>query len=423
MDTAILAEQQYTGQNYYIIIPLLEAVLAAWVIRKSGLKPVIKAVMAMILIALSGGTYAAMVSVAPTLLLVSVIFDILKGGSGKENWTRSLKYVGFFLSGMALYYIVLRVLLVVRGGHLQSYMNENVLESVSGIISMARRIGDAYVNIAVFYAGHNPYLLPSILNKVLPIIVILGVAESLILLITVRDQIRDKLMNGILLIIALMISPAVVNLIYIATLGASFAYPLLLFTYCIPLIAFVRVNELLMDKLRHAKIRNIGYISRAAYIFFIYYSIVMSNSLYISAQQAYIETISIGTRLLDRIETCDGFTGTEEVVLVGCLDKNSYWGHPRDDGAMILNVLCGLNSLNPNGITPTRAVPFLKNTLDSTLTYTVCNTMDDFLRIEDLTDDEKERIMDMPSFPVKGSVEKIGEKIYVKFYELQSTTD
>ena len=95
VDTAIIAEQQYTGQNYYIIIPLLEAVLAAWVIRKSGLKPVIKAVMAMILIALSGGTYAAMVSVAPTLLLVSVIFDILKGGSGKENWTIVRPYITY----------------------------------------------------------------------------------------------------------------------------------------------------------------------------------------------------------------------------------------------------------------------------------------------------------------------------------------
>lgn len=416
VNSAICSEQEYTGQNYYIIIPLLEAVLAAWIIRKSHLHFILRAVLAAFLVALSGGTYGAMVSAMPAILLVAVIFDILRGDAGRKNWIESLKYAGIFICGMALYYIILRALLHIQGGELQSYMGEDALSNVSVLGSMVRTVPKAYGYMINYYLGYSKYL-PALLNRILKALMVFGGLESLALLVMVRKDLQDKLLNGILLILAIGISPAVLNLIYIMSLGN--VHYLMIFTYCIPLLAFVKVNELLLEKVREQRSRYIGYASRALGVLFIYYSVVMSNAMYMNYQQMYIETISLGTRILDRIETCDGFEGTEEVVLLGAMYYNEYWGVPGNEEAMILNAFLGPgNRNNVNGINyASRVVRFLTNVLDSSLSYSYYENIEDCIQKEGLIADEIDAIKEMAAFPINGSVEKIGGKIYVKLSE------
>ncbi len=411
VNTTIICQQEYTGQNFYIVIPLLQAVLAAWILRKSNLHSGLKAILAVFLIALSSGTYGAMVSMMPSLLLVTVIFDILNGNTGRENWIKSLKYVSIFLCGMALYYIILRVLLYIQGGELQSYMGESALSNAGVLWDMAEIVPEAYRNIINYYLGHSSFL-PTLLHRALSVLMVIGGLESILLLGIMRKELQDKLLNGILLILAVAISPIALNLIYIMSLGHI--HYLMIFTYCIPLIAFVKVNELLMEKIGKQKIRYIGYVSRAFGVFFIYYSVVMSNAVYMNYQQLYIETISIGTRLLDRIETCDGFDGTEEVVLLGAMYYNEYWYNTANDkGAMILGASLGPSYINGIYWAPW-TVRFLVNVLDSSLSYTFYNDVETCIQEKGLTAGEIDAITEMTTFPSDGSVEKIGGRIYVK---------
>lgn len=413
INSTIICEQEYTGQNFYIIIPLFQAVLAAWIMRKSHLHAIVRVVLSVSLIALSAGTYGAMVSAMPAILLVAVIFDILKGNSSRENWINSFKYIVVFLCGMALYYIILRTLLHVQGGEIQSYMGEDAISNVGVLWSMIKIVPEAYKNIISYYLGHS-FFLPKLLNRALSVFMLLGIVESVALLMVERKNLRDKLYNGILLLFAVGISPAVLNLIYIMSLGH--VHYLMIFTYSIPPIAFIKVNELLLEKMKKPNSRYVGYISRALSVFFIYYSIVMSNAMYISYQQMYIETISIGTRILDRIESCDGFDGTEEVVLLGAIYYNDYWGTPDGNDASILNASLGPgNPSNVNGVNWTPwLVRFCVNVLDSNLSYSWYGNAEDCIQKEAITSDGINMIMEMTAFPSDGSIKKIGNKIYVR---------
>lgn len=411
--TAVISEQLYTGQNFYILIPLFEAVLSAWIIRKSNLHLALKALSAIVLIALSAGTYGAMVSMMPAVLLVAVILDIINGRSARENWNNSIQYVGIFIGGMTLYYCILRILLHVQGGEIQSYMGEDAISSISVVKSMILSIPSAYANIFRYYAGKSRFL-PEILNKIMIWLMIFGGLEFVLLIILYRNKIQDEIQNGILLAIAACISPAVLNLIYIMSLGN--VHFLMIFTYSVPLLFFVRVNELMVERVCEQKTRYTVYLSRILYVFFLYFSVVMSNASYINYQQMYIETISIGTRMLDRIETCDGFKGTEKVVILGAMQDNAYWGTPGEQPAMILNAFLG--SGNPNNINGINYASwtrrFLTNVLDSSMEMVSYSTFAECIQEERLSDDEIERFQEMAAFPRDGSVEKIGDRIFVK---------
>ena len=47
------------------------------------------------------------------------------------------------------------------------------------------------------------------------------------------------------------------------------------------------------------------------------YSANINNLLYTAADQAHRATLSYATRLLTRIESCPGYTGEEEVLIIG----------------------------------------------------------------------------------------------------------
>lgn len=412
-NTTVIAEQQYTGQNFFIIIPLLEAVLAAWLLRKSKMCFVCRILLAIALIALSAGTYGAMVSMMPAMLLVAVLLDILGGVKAKENWKHSIQYILVFICGMALYYVILRSFLHMQSGSLQSYMGEDAISSISVIGEMVKTIQEAYINLFTYYAGQSRFL-PLLLNKVLVVLIILGCIEALLLIWTVRKQLSDKISNGILLVIALVISPAVLNLIYIMSLGH--VHYLMIFTYSVPLLAFVRINELLFEQLDRRVLKSLVYLNNVVFVFFVYFSVVMSNAAYTNYHQMYIETISAGTRILERIENCEGFEGTEEVVLLGAMQYNSYWGNPGEQPSMILDAALG--SGNPNNINGINYASwtrrFLNNVLGSTLIFVDYSSVDTLIEKEDLSEDEIEAIRIMTAFPADGSVEKIGDRVYVK---------
>lgn len=412
-NTTVIAEQQYTGQNFYIILPLFEAVLAAWILRKCKMCSVCKMLLAIALIALSAGTYGAMVSMMPAMLLIAVIFDILRGVSAKENWKDTFQYVIVFVCGMALYYGILRVLLHTQGGSIQSYMGESAISNVSVLGEMIQIIPDAYRNLLAYYAGRSRFL-PVMLNKVLFILIIFGCVEALLLLWKVGKQICDKIPNCILLLLALAISPAVLNLIYIMSLGH--VHYLMIFTYSVPILAFVRINELLLEQIDRRMLKSIVYINNVVFGFFVYFSVVMSNAAYTNYHQMYIETISAGTRILERIENCEGFEGTEEVVLLGAMQYNSYWGNPGEQPSMILDAALGSgNPDNINGINyASWTRRFLNHVLDSTLLFLDYSSVDSLIEKEDLSENEIETLSRMTAFPADGSVEKIGDRIYVK---------
>ena len=422
--SSIICQQEYTGGNYTGEIALTFACIAMWIIKRVDRHVFIKTVFAALAIALSAGMYGAYVSIVPSLMLLLLVFDIFNGMSGKDNWKKAFLYLFQFLAGMVLYYIILRVLLHTSGGQLSSYMGEDNLSKVSGTYNMFTSIPAAYLYIFKYYLNGCSYL-PEYMALLLFAIMLTGGGLTLYWGYKRRKKLKDPGLNIPLLLLIIAILPMAINLIYVMACGQ--VHYLMIFTYVVPLLFFVKIMEevFVEEKSRKNTIAHkyknirIPVFMGGLLSLFLYYSIVMGNAIYVHYYNMYEVSLSLGTRILDRIETCDGFNGTEQVVLLGHMQHqaNSYLGDQGQQEAAVLDAFLGPgNPDNVNGLYwGSHTKRFLENILDSKLEYVHYNSMDEYIKRENVEMETIEELQEMREFPEKDSVKKIGDKIYVKF--------
>ncbi len=419
--SSIVCQQQYSGGQHTGEFALALACLAAWIFLKAHIRAIWKASLTAMCIALSAGIYGAYISMVPSLMILSIIMDIIyKGKNAKETWRKAILSVGQFIMGMILYYMILRIGLYFSGNQLPSYMGQESLSSVEGVIDKKNYIVEAYLYIIRYYLGrlsayYQLHYLPGSLEKMALVGLIVGICISVMVFFRYRKKIVDFKYNIILLLGLLFILPLSLNLIYVMSSGN--VHHLMIFTYVLPYVFFSKLTEMAVcDKERYI----VGYLFGNLYKFiiciFIYYSVVMANATIVHLNNVYVRAQSIGTRVLERIESCKGFDGTETVHLVGDMRYNDYFAIPVEE-AEILNAYLG--PAMPN-MSYGFDVVFLKNILDSRLNYDYdrFRSVEKFL--EELTEagvdeDIIKQIEKMPAFPYDGSVQKIEGDIYVIF--------
>lgn len=419
VNSSIISHQTYTGGSYVAGIALAFACIAVWMGKRlKNINIYLKTMIVAIFIALSAGMYGSYVSMVPSLLLVILIFDIFDGKTGKTNWKNAFIYLFQFATGMLLYYLILRIIMFCTGTQLSSYMGEDVLNDTSGFHNMLKCIPEAYKYLFGYYRN-GLYYLPHFMSVLLFIIMLAGSLLTIIWVYRKRNCFKDRKLNLPLLLLILSILPMAINLIYIMSVGN--VHYLMIFTYVVPLLFFVRILE---DIWKDAnKEENVNYKNKRLVVFtislfsvFMYYSVVMANAVYINYHNMYDVSLSIGTRILDRIENCEGFEGTEKIILVGDIQYNSYFGEVYEESE-ILDAFLGCG--NPNNKTGlcygAIAGRYLRNVLDSKLEYLYCFSIDGYISENNLSSEEIEKLNEMQVFPQKESVKKIGNKIYVKF--------
>ncbi len=413
--SSIICQQQYTGGQYTGEIALAFACLAAWIFLTLNIKAIWKVILTSICIAISAGIYGAYISMVPSLMILSIIIDIIyKRKSAKTTWKKAIASAGQFLAGMILYYAILRTGLYFTSSQLKSYMGQDTLSSVQGIVEKHNFIVEAYQYIIRYYLNRLPVnYLPDSLGRMAFIGLIIGTCISIITFFQYRKKIVDFKYNIVLLLALIFVLPFSLNLIYVFASGN--VHQLMIFTYVLPYIFFVKIMEMVID---HSEGHIMEYLLSTGYkiimCIFIYYSVVMANAVIVHLNNMYVIAQSIGTRILDRIESCSGFDGTETVHLIGNMQHNEYFTVPVAK-AEILNANLGMarpdqsNALNK---------AFLVNILDSGLHYDLCGSVEAFIEelIEEGVDENIiKQIEEMPAFPYDGSVQKIGEDIYVIF--------
>ena len=155
-------------------------------------------------------------------------------------------------------------------------------------------------------------------------------------------------------------------------------------------------------------------------VFFVYYSIVMSNAVMVHLNHMFVEAQTICTNMIMRIENCEGFKEDEDVVLIGALQYNNYYQTTKETNAEILKAYLGPgNSNNVNGVNwGSWLSKYMTNILNSSLQYTYYDSLDKYQRDNDLSAGVLMEIKEMPSYPLLGSVKKIDNTIYVNLGEL-----
>ena len=142
--SSIICQQGYIGGQYTGEAALVFACLAAWLFLRSNIGIILKIIFGAMCIAVSTGIYGAYISMVPSLMILSLIMDIVyKEKSARETWGKAILSVGQFLTGMILYYAILRIGVHFTESGLQSYMGEDSLSSVQQVIEKHNYIAEA----------------------------------------------------------------------------------------------------------------------------------------------------------------------------------------------------------------------------------------------------------------------------------------
>ena len=134
-------------------------------------------------------------------------------------------------------------------------------------------------------------------------------------------------------------------------------------------------------------------------------NIVINNLLYTASAQAHRATLSYATRLLSRIESCPGYTGEEEVVVIGSFPTDRIYAS-IESYALVDHYSVPMDTVAP---------------LNKHIYY----YLNDWLNVP-LEEPDEETMKSvsqsaafrrMPLYPADGSVQRIDGRIVVKIQE------
>lgn len=339
-----------------------------------------------ILIAFSMGCYQSYLAFAMILAIYGVWQIYLEEKKG--FWKESLHYVYMGVLGVALYYIILRILLLVEGKKLSSYQGiEDMTETAK--VSFSQQLLHIYKDFLGF-AGNGRVLMQNLLGAGC-MLVLLGFA----LWSLGKAGMLKKWQTYVLTFVSIVAFPICANMILLVSPGVTYH---LLMRYQYVLIPILLIA--LIDRQDMGKWQSIA--TFMAGILVLQYA-VADNIAYSNLQKKYEKTYGYCLRLLDRMEQTEGYETGMPVAMVGVINTEHY---PKTDlTGKVTDSMIGMNG-DFLVYTDDNYQSFFANYLGATI---------------ELVDDEKmEEIYHsaiyqaMPSFPENGCTQVVDGILYVK---------
>ena len=303
----------FTASAYCLAILL--AVLAVYLTKKGGW---LRSLAGCVLLALSMGVYQAYAALAVALSLLAVFRACLNPRSDLRKTARmGFRFVGFLALGAALYYGVLQIFLAVKDLELLDYLGMSQAGGGYPIAQLPGLIVSVYKQVFVFFfwpSGSNPFTTPVL--AVLDLLLLLLAAACLLAAVLRRKLWREPWrMAGAVILAALL--PLAAGFAQIIS-PFSDATPIMKYAYVCVYLAVLLTADLGLSFLPRPR----GGMAAAGALAVCLagvtlYSANINNLLYTASAQAHRATLSYATRLLARIESCPGYTGEEEVLIIG----------------------------------------------------------------------------------------------------------
>lgn len=293
----------------------------------------------MVLLALSLGSYQAYLPVVIMLCIFCVCIILSEEGKIKDKILKSLKFLYMGAGGAVLYYVILRVLLLIQGKTLDTYqgINEGLGAGASGI-----GIAGMYHDFAAFTIRSGVFI-PNAFAAVA-----LGLLTAAFIVILIGTCLKKgwfkKPWIYIITLIFCAIFPAVMNVVMIVsgevTYHAIMRYQWVLIP--IGLIAFCdRSGDVFGKEKAGKKDVFLSWIVAAGAGVLIFCYILTDNIGYTNLQKKYERTYAYCERLLDRIEQTDGYYRGIPVAMIGVVSTDEY---PEADlTGSVTDGLIGLN--------------------------------------------------------------------------------
>lgn len=272
-----------------------------------------------VLLAFSMGVYQAYLPFAILLSVYAILMHFLEEHSFREKVKNVCSYLGMGVLGAVLYYVILRVLLLIQGKELASYQGISDMGNVAGLdlVSTFKTIFGDFVVFTL--KGHVVF------NNAFSAAAVILLAVFVIVTL-IKIMFGKKLWKSpwfyVVLAALCVILPVGTSIILIISRGVTYhllmRYQWVLFVICA--LGFVDRYTKAEDK--HFALTNWVSIFVAVILFFNY--AVIDNIAYSNLEKRYEKTYAYCLRLLDRMEQTEGYYKGIPVAMIGVVSDHQY---------------------------------------------------------------------------------------------------
>ena len=357
-------------------------------------------------LALSMGTYQAYAAVAIALSLLAVFREVLDPRTDFRKTLRlGLRLAAYLAAGAVLYYIVLRIFLAVKGLELLSYLGMDAASSGYPFSRLPGLLLDTYKQaIAFFFLPGSADGFATWLFVLLNLLAAVLGAAALWAVFARRGLFREKwrVLGGLALLALL---PLGMNFMQVLSPWSA-PTPLMKYSfvsvYLLVLLALDRTDGLPGPSALGRLLPAAGAVWCAALLLF---CLNTNNLLYTASAQAHRATESYATRLLARVESCEGYEPGMEIAIVGAVPADQIVSD-IPSYAQVDHYSVPLNSVLP---------------LNKHLYYYLSDWLN--FPVDELSEETMLAISDdpefqaMPLYPAQGSVRVLDGRVVVRMAE------
>ncbi|SFO34690.1 Glucosyl transferase GtrII [Pseudobutyrivibrio sp. JW11] len=374
---------------------------------------------------LSVGAYQANISVALTLLLMNVLIDLVDQKIAiRKIINKTIVYICSAAFATILYYIILRIIVHVKGIVLSSYKGIDDMGSILSFNVLVNSIKVAYKNYIIYFTQNSLGILSG-KKSILGIILIFSLL--FIAVIQVKESIyesdilkrKNNIIKSVVLLVYVIVGvPLCANFIGVLSQNTSYYYITICafgITTIIPLVLIDKIND---NQDRVADNSVLKYVLKYFKIFIICITLLIYINWVKEENTVYQEFVLINKEyeaklpaLAERIQSTDGYNQETEIIIVGDAPydflktegvlqsmENSFYTYGYGLGG-------GAGEIYASGILQA----FFNNNYSIAITF-----VDD----KDQIYENIEKINEMAVYPYDDSIINIDGKIYVKLSDI-----
>ncbi len=303
----------FTMDGY--MLGMLFCVLSVWCVKRSEKFGWITGA---VFLAFGMGCYQAYVCIAMLLCLYRAALVLSEKLTTAEKVKRIFKYVLMGAAGAAIYYVMLRVLLLIQGKVLDTYQGINGMAEGNGL-SLIGTVKFMYSDFASFTLGK--VFIPNVLAGVCIMIVLLTVC-FLFVRKAIKTELLKKPLFYIFTLLFIIVLPCVMNAIMVISTDVTY-HVLMRYQWAFLIAIMISyIDREAGEKVKLDAILVWLAVLSCTVISFTY--AVTDNIAYSNLQKKYEKTYAYCLRVADRIEQTAGYYQGIPVALVGVVGQDSF---------------------------------------------------------------------------------------------------
>ena len=320
--------------NFFADLFTWSLLLSVWSVTLASRKGWVSWAGSIVLLTVSIGNYAAFISMAAALMVIVLLRDVLLGdGNLKPIILKGLKFLAILAISIALYVAIFSLIHAIEGNPaITEYRGKDQMLSIQPHL-IPRWVRAAYIHVlkCLFAVNYLPafsswggYPLWVRVLLFISIIVITGrMAVQLF-----RNGFFKKPLHIALCAVLLGLLPLAMNAIMVLERG-KIPHGLMTYAYIAPFLLVIQYGEQLHEasaRELHPKGKwlnvMLSAVCAACMALTGYYGFIAANANHLAFKLDYDASISLATRIMDRVQTTEGYTLETPVWFAGNIAGN-----------------------------------------------------------------------------------------------------